>query len=72
MVDRYIPDRGDLVWLNFDPSTGREQQGRRPAIVLSRLVYNRASDLATMVPITSKRKGYPNKIAVVKANYYFK
>ena len=72
MVDRYIPDRGDLVWLNFDSSTGQEQQGRRPAIVLSRLVYNRASNLAIMVPITSKRKGYPNKIAVVKANYYFK
>ena len=62
MVDRYIPDRGDLVWLNFDPSTGREQQGRRPAIVLSRLVYNRVSDLAIMVPITSKRKGYPFEV----------
>ena len=62
MVDRYIPDRGDLVWLNFDPSAGREQQGRRPAIVLSRIIYNRVSDLAIMVPITSKRKGYPFEV----------
>jgi mRNA interferase MazF len=62
MVDRYIPDRGDLVWLNFDPSTGREQQGRRPAIVLTLADYNRVSELAVMMPITSRRKGYPFEV----------
>jgi mRNA interferase MazF len=55
----YLPDRGHLVWINFNPSAGREQQGRRPAIVLSPKNYNQASELAILVPVTSKRKGYP-------------
>lgn len=59
MVASYIPDRGHLVWINFTPAAGREQQGRRPAIVLSGRDYNRASELAVLVPVTSKRKGYP-------------
>jgi mRNA interferase MazF len=55
----YVPDRGHLVWINFNPSVGREQQGVRPAIVLSAKVYNRPSELAVLIPVTSKRKGYP-------------
>ncbi len=55
----YIPDRDHLVWIDFDPSVGREQRGRRPAIVLSPKSYNKASDLAILIPITSRRKGYP-------------
>jgi mRNA interferase MazF len=62
MVDRYIPDRGDLVWINFNPSVGREQQGRRPAVVLSPAVHNRPSELAVLLPVTSKRKGYPMEV----------
>jgi mRNA interferase MazF len=53
----YVPDAGDLVWLTFDPQAGREQRGRRPAVVLSPRVYNARSDLAVACPITSKVKG---------------
>jgi mRNA interferase MazF len=55
----YIPERGDAIWLDFDPQTGREQAGRRPAIVLSPSAYNRKSGLVLVCPITSQIKGYP-------------
>jgi mRNA interferase MazF len=54
----YIPDRGDLVWIDFDPQVGREQSGFRPALVLSRARTHTASGLAFVVPITSRSKGY--------------
>lgn len=60
MVDvAYIPDRGDLLWLDFDPQSGREQAGTRPAIVLSSRKYNERVRLAVICPITSRSKGYP-------------
>lgn len=63
MVARaYVPDAGDLVWLTFDPQAGREQAGRRPALVLSPAGYNRKSGLALMCPVTSKAKGYPFEV----------
>jgi mRNA interferase MazF len=49
--DGYIPDRGDIVWLEFDPQTGHEQKGRRPAIVLSPKVYNKKVGLALFCPL---------------------
>ena len=55
----YLPDRGDAIWLEFDPKAGREQAGRRPAVVLSARIYNRKSGLAVVCPITSQAKGYP-------------
>lgn len=60
----YIPERGDLIWLNFDPRTGHEQSGQRPAIVLSPGKYNSKSGLLLACPITSKVKGYPFEVAV--------
>lgn len=60
----YIPERGDLVWLTFNPQAGREQAGRRPAVVLSPLSYNRSAELAILCPITSRIKGYPFEVAV--------
>ena len=57
----YVPDRGDLVWLDFDPQTGGEQFGRRPALVLSGAAFNARSGLAFVVPITSRVKGYPDE-----------
>jgi mRNA interferase MazF len=53
----YVPAAGDLVWLTFDPQAGREQRGRRPAVVLSPRIYNRRADLAMVCPITSRVKG---------------
>src|SRR5438067_4938950 len=60
----YVPERGDVVWLAFDPQAGHEQAGRRPAIVLSPAVYNGRSGLALCCPITSQVKGYPFEVAI--------
>ena len=60
----YIPDRGDIVWLNFTPQTGHEQRGKRPALVLSPKIYNEKTSLCICVPITSKVKGYPFEVAM--------
>jgi mRNA-degrading endonuclease toxin of MazEF toxin-antitoxin module len=59
MVTSYVPDVGDIVMMNFDPQIGREQAKRRPALVLTDQRYNRASGLAIVCPLTSKRKPYP-------------
>jgi mRNA interferase MazF len=58
----YVPEAGDLVWLTFDPQAGREQAGRRPALVLSPSAYNRKSGLALVCPVTSRVKGYPFEV----------
>jgi len=58
----YVPRRGDLVWLSFDPQAGHEQAGRRPAFVLSPETYNRKTGLFLACPVTSKVKGYPFEV----------
>lgn len=58
----YVPDRGDLVWLEFTPQAGSEQRGRRPALVLSPKPYNGKVGLALFCPLTSKVKGYPFEV----------
>lgn len=68
MVKTYIPDAGDIVWLNFDPQAGREQARRRPALVLTNLAYNRSSRLAVVCPLTSRRKPYPFALPVTIDN----
>jgi mRNA interferase MazF len=60
----FVPGRGDLVWLSFDPPSGHEQHGRRPALVLSPLAYNRRVGLALVCPVTSRSKGYPFEVAL--------
>ena len=60
----YTPDRGDIVWLMFDPQAGHEQAGRRPALVLSPASYNGKTGLALMCPVTSQVKGYPFEVAI--------
>ena len=64
MVKRvvYTPDRGDVVWMDFNPQKGHEQAHRRPAIVLSPQAYNKKSGLALVCPITAHAKGYPFEI----------
>jgi len=60
----YIPDAGDLIWLTFDPQAGREQAGRRPALVLSPAAYNEKTSLALVCPISSRVKGYPFEVSL--------
>ncbi len=60
----YVPDRGDLVWLDFNPRAGSEQAGKRPALVLSPQIYNGKVGLALFCPITSKVKGYPFEVPI--------
>jgi mRNA interferase MazF len=59
---KYIPDRGDVIWLDFDLQKGKEIQKRRPALVLSLKNYNGKIGLALVVPLTSKIKGYPFEV----------
>ena len=58
----YVPARGDLIWLRFDPRAGHEQAGRRPALVISPASYNRRVGLALCCPVTSQIKGYPFEV----------
>jgi mRNA interferase MazF len=60
----YVPEAGDLVWLSFTPQAGREQAGRRPALVLSPHVYNKRAGLCLVCSVTSQAKGYPFEVAL--------
>ena len=66
MARRYVPRRGDIVWLSFSPQAGHEQAGRRPALVLSPSAYNSKVGLALCCPITSRVKNYPFEVPVPK------
>src|SRR5687768_5006306 len=61
---RYIPERGDIAWLSFDPQTGHELSGRRPALVLSPSSYNGKVGLAVFCPITSQQKGFAFEVTL--------
>ena len=58
----YVPGRGDIVWLNFNPQAGHEQAGRRPALVLSPRSYNDRTGQALLCPVTAAAKGYPFEV----------
>ncbi|MBF0511967.1 MAG: endoribonuclease MazF [Candidatus Omnitrophica bacterium] len=60
----YLPDRGHVVWLNFSPQSGHEQAGKRPAVVVSSIEYNKRSGLALFCPITNQIKGYPFEVLI--------
>ena len=59
MAISYIPNRGDIVYLDFNPTKGHEQRGYRPALIMSPAAYSEKSSLALFCPITSQQKGYP-------------
>ncbi len=61
-ADLYIPQRGDIVYLDFDPTKGHEQRGLRPAFVISPGGYHDRSSLALFMPITKQQKGYPFEV----------
>ncbi len=62
---RYVPEAGDIVWLEFDPQAGHEQAGHRPAVVLSPAAYNGKTSLMVCCPLTTRIKGYPFEVAIV-------
>jgi mRNA interferase MazF len=64
VAKRYVPERGDIVWLQFDPQAGHEQAGKRPALVISPSSYNGRVGLALLCPITSQEKGYPFEVVL--------
>jgi mRNA interferase MazF len=62
MVKRYVPDVGDVVWLEFDPQAGHEQAGHRPAVVLTPASYNAKTSFIICCPLTTQIKGYPFEV----------
>ncbi|MGY2797874.1 mRNA interferase MazF [Ewingella americana] len=64
MVKPFIPDAGDIIWLDFDPQAGHEQAGHRPAVVLSPAAYNDRVGLLLCCPMTTKIKGYPFEVLI--------
>lgn len=60
----YIPKKGDIVWIDFNPSTGKEIQKRRPGLVVSRYEFNRKTMFAVICPITSTVKNIPTRYSL--------
>jgi mRNA interferase MazF len=65
---KYIPEQGDIVALSFDPQSGHEQKGRRPAIIISNKIFNQHLGLAFACPITNTNKDFPFHIEVKSKN----
>ena len=65
---KYIPEQGDIVALNFDPQSGHEQKGRRPAIIVSNKVFNKHLGLAFACPITNTKRDFPFHVKVESEN----
>ncbi|WP_428376410.1 endoribonuclease MazF [Lichenicoccus sp.] len=64
MAPDYVPDAGDIVWLEFDPQAGHEQAGHRPAVVLSPAAYNGRAGMILCCPTTTRIKGYPFEVTL--------
>jgi mRNA interferase MazF len=63
-VKKYVPRRGDMVWVDFDPTAGHEQRGQRPALVLSEHQFNKVTGLALVAPVTSRVRGHGFEVVV--------
>jgi mRNA interferase MazF len=64
MARGFVPEAGDIVWLNFTPQVGREQAGHRPALVLSPAAYNDTTSLMVCCPLTTRIKKYPFEVVL--------
>ncbi len=60
----YVPEKGDFITLSFDPQSGHEQKGRRPALVISNFLFNKATGLAIVCPITNTDRRIPFHLPV--------
>ena len=65
---KYLPDQGDIVILDFDPQSGHEQKGRRPAIIVSNKTFNKHLGLAFACPITNTKRDFPFHVEVQSPN----
>jgi mRNA interferase MazF len=65
---KYIPEQGDIVALNFDPQSGHEQKGRRPAMIISNKIFNKHLGLAFACPITNTKRDFPFHVEVQSEN----
>jgi mRNA interferase MazF len=63
-VKQYVPKKGDFITVTFDPQSGHEQKGRRPALVVSNTLFNEQTGLAIVCPLTNTYRGYPFHVAV--------
>ena len=63
-MKEYIPEKGDFVAVTFDPQSGHEQRGRRPALVVSNTLFNQRTGLVIVCPITNTSRGYPFHVAI--------
>ena len=68
MARSYVPDAGDIVWISFDPHSGHEQAGHRPAVVLSPAAYNAKTSLIVCCPMTTQIKNYPFEVIISGAS----
>ena len=64
MTSSYVPAAGDLIWTDFDPTQGREQAGRRPALVISAAAFTANTGLAVVCPITSRVRPFPTSVVL--------
>jgi mRNA interferase MazF len=58
----WIPEAGDVIWIDLDPTVGHEQAGKHPALVLSPASYNEKTSLVVVCAMTTKKKGYPFEV----------
>ena len=63
-MKQYVPEKGDFIAVTFDPQSGHEQKGRRPALVVSNTLFNQQTGLAIVCPITKTDRGYPFHVAI--------
>lgn len=63
-MKEYVPEKGDFVAVTFDPQSGHEQRGRRPALVVSNTLFNQRTGLAIVCPITNTDRAYPFHVAI--------
>jgi mRNA interferase MazF len=61
-MTEYLPEAGDLVWIDFDPTLGREQAGRRPALIVSPAAFTLNTGFAIVCPITSRVRPFPTSV----------
>ena len=66
-MSNYIPKKGDLIILTFDPQSGHEQKGRRPALVMSNNLFNQHTGLAIVCPITNTNRNFPFHVAIANS-----